>query len=82
MCEDFEAIGIKPCIFLHVSVGSNIQPKKPVTMALPIPADSIQCGEIMILQGDDGDDLIDVTNDVSYVYAEHEVILEVAHFTL
>jgi len=81
MCENFESAGMLPVIILHVQVMGNHQPSKPVTISLPFSFGSIQREEIMILQSDHCDDFKDVTNDLSFVWTEHSITLNVCHFT-
>jgi len=81
MYEGFKSAGIKPSVILHINAANNDQPKKPVSIAMPIPKDVNQDENIRIFQCEHGDDFTDVTGKISFKIKEHCVILRVDHFT-
>ena len=81
MHKEFRSDGINPSSILHIKVGNNNQPKKPVSITMPIPYGFKQGGDIRILQCDYGDDFKDVTERISFTISDQNVLFRVEHFT-
>ena len=81
MREDFNAVGLKPSPLLHVNVTNGEQPKKPVTLSIPIPDGVDETYSITIMQGENDDELDNVTVS-SYVIKSGVISFKVHHFSL
>ena len=81
MLENFKSSGIKPSSILHINVAINYQPKKPVSVAMPIPYGLNQGEDVKIFKSDHGDNFTDVTDTTSVQVSECYVLLRVKHFT-
>jgi len=82
MCKDFEPAGIKPIAILHVNVGNNCQPLKPVTLSFPTPVELLQCEEVLMLQSGTGDKYEDVTGQIELDLSKNHLLLRVDHFSM
>ena len=82
MKDDFNAVGLKPSLILHVNVTNGEQPKKPVTLSIPVPDGVDESKILTIMQGENDDELVDVTGECSYVLEMGIVSLKIHHFSL
>ena len=82
MREDFNAVGLKPSLLLHVNVTNGEQPKKPVTISIPVPNGVDETSVLTIMQGEDIDELDDFTEESSYVIKSGIISFKVHHFSL
>ena len=82
MREDFNAVGLKPSLLLHVNVTNGEQPKKPVTISIPVPNGVDETSVLTIMQGEDIDELDDFTEESSCVINSGIISFKVHHFSL
>ena len=78
---EFNLMGLRPSIFLHIETSNGEQPQKEVTISLPLQGKIINSNFLYIVEGD-GREFKNATRRYNYKMEMFKVMLKIEHFTM